>query len=60
MASFRGKILGCQFFEIHPIVRANISREARLMTDESRIYVRLGKEFSAHGTTVHARHEAGA
>ncbi len=39
--------------EVHPIVRANISREARLMTDESRMYSKLGKEFAAHGTTLH-------
>ncbi|WP_448502815.1 IS1595 family transposase [Sphingomonas sp.] len=43
--------------EIHPIVRANISREARLMTDEARMYSRIGKEFAEHGFTTHARHE---
>jgi transposase-like protein len=39
--------------EIHPIVRANVAREARLMTDEARMYVKLGKEFAEHGTTLH-------
>ena len=39
--------------EVHPIVRANISREARLMTDEARMYGKLGKEFAEHGTTLH-------
>ena len=39
--------------EIHPIVRANIAREARLMTDEARMYGKLGKEFAEHGTTLH-------
>jgi transposase-like protein len=39
--------------EIHPIVRANVSREARLMTDEARMYSKLGKEFAFHGTTLH-------
>ena len=39
--------------EIHPIVRANIAKEARLMTDEARMYGKLGKEFAAHGTTLH-------
>ncbi|HEY0012193.1 MAG TPA: IS1595 family transposase [Allosphingosinicella sp.] len=38
---------------VHPIVRANISREARLMTDEARMYSRIGKEFAEHGTTLH-------
>jgi transposase-like protein len=40
--------------DIHPIVRANISREARLMTDEAKMYSRIGREFAEHGTTVHA------
>lgn len=39
--------------EVHPIVRANISREARLMTDEARMYTKLGKDFAQHGTTLH-------
>ena len=39
--------------EIHPIVRANISREARLMTDEARMYQKIGREFAEHGTTKH-------
>jgi transposase-like protein len=39
--------------EIHPIVRANISREARLMTDEAPMYKLLGREFAEHGTTKH-------
>lgn len=39
--------------QIHPIVRANIAKEARLMTDEARMYSRIGLEFAEHGTTVH-------
>ena len=39
--------------EIHPVVRANISREARLMTDEATMYRKIGKEFAEHGTTLH-------
>ena len=39
--------------DVHPIVRANVSREARLMTDEARVYVKLGREFAEHGTTHH-------
>jgi len=38
---------------VHPIVLANISREARLMTDEARMYQRIGKEFAEHGHTLH-------
>lgn len=40
--------------QVHPIVRANISREARLMTDEPRMHAKLGTEFSEHGTTLQA------
>ena len=43
--------------EIHPIVRANISREARLMTDEATMYRKIGKEFADHGTTLHGAGE---
>jgi transposase-like protein len=39
--------------EIHPIVRANIAREARLMTDEDRMYSKIGKEFAEHGKVLH-------
>ena len=39
--------------QVHPIVRANISREARLMTDEAKMYKKIGREFAAHGTTLH-------
>lgn len=39
--------------QVHPIVRANIAREARLMTDEARMYAKVGKEFAEHGTTLH-------
>ena len=39
--------------QVHPIVRANISREARLMTDEARMYWKIGREFAEHGSTLH-------
>jgi ISXO2-like transposase domain len=37
------------------IVRNNIARESRLHTDESKLYIRIGKEFAAHETVNHAR-----
>lgn len=40
--------------DIHPIVRANIAKEARLMTDEAKMYRKIGRDFASHGTTVHA------
>lgn len=39
--------------DIYPVVRDNVSREARLMTDEARVYVKLGREYAEHGTTHH-------
>jgi transposase-like protein len=39
--------------EVQPIVRANVAREARLMTDKAKIYTKLGAEFAEHGTTTH-------
>ena len=43
--------------QIHPIVLDNITREARLMTDEAKMYRKIGREFAEHGTTTHARLE---
>lgn len=39
------------------IVRHNIDKESRLMTDESRLYTEVGKEFAEHGTVRHASGE---
>jgi transposase-like protein len=36
------------------IVRDNVARETRLHTDESKLYHRVGKEFSAHETVNHS------
>lgn len=43
--------------DIHPLVLNNISREARLMTDEAKMYRKIGRQFKEHGTTTHARME---
>lgn len=42
---------------IREIVMANVSREAVLMTDEARHYVKIGTEFRGHGHTNHAAGE---
>ena len=39
------------------IVRENIARETRLHTDESRLYIKVGKEFDAHETVTHSHGE---
>ncbi|HEY0052707.1 MAG TPA: IS1595 family transposase, partial [Caulobacteraceae bacterium] len=38
---------------IGPILDAHLSKEARLMTDEARHYITLGKGYAEHGTTNH-------
>ena len=43
--------------DIHPILRANIAQEARLMTDEARLYWNVGKEFADHQSALHAGFE---
>ena len=38
------------------IVRANLAKEAKLTTDESRLYSAVGKEFASHDTVLHGAH----
>jgi transposase-like protein len=42
---------------IAPILEANISREARLLTDEAAVYKSIGWNFTAHGIVTHSRGE---
>ncbi len=42
---------------ILPVVRANIAKEAHLMTDQARVYEKVGTEFSAHGVVNHGEDE---
>jgi transposase-like protein len=43
--------------EIAPIVRLNIAKESRLMTDQATWYKKLGTEFVSHETVDHAKEE---
>jgi transposase-like protein len=43
--------------DIIPIVKANIAKEAHVMTDESNTYSGLGKHFKSHGVVDHSRKE---
>lgn len=43
--------------EIGEIVAANLSREAILMTDEARHYVKIGENYAGHGHVNHAAEE---
>lgn len=44
---------------IGPLVRQNLAREARLMTDEAAYYTLVGREFAEHGVVHHFRGEYG-
>jgi transposase-like protein len=43
--------------EIAPIIRANIAKEARFMTDQGTWYKKLGAEFASHETIDHSKDE---
>jgi transposase-like protein len=43
--------------QIVPVVRANIAKEAHLMTDQARVYQSVGTEFSRHDTVNHQEDE---
>lgn len=37
-----------------PIVRANVAKEATIMTDEANAYTKIADHFAGHGTTTHS------
>jgi hypothetical protein len=43
--------------EVVSVVRANVAKEARLMTDEAHLYRVVGKEFASHETVFHGIRE---
>lgn len=44
---------------IAPILRANVSKDATLMTDEAFYYTKIGREFAAHNSVNHNDGECG-
>src|SRR5580692_8816385 len=48
---------GNRIADIAPILRANLSREAKLNTDEHAAYKEIGREFASHDTVNHSRDE---
>jgi transposase-like protein len=48
---------GHSIADIVPIVRENIRRETRLMTDQALHYRRVGEEFAEHGAVNHGEYE---
>jgi transposase-like protein len=45
--------------DLIPIVRANIAKESRVMTDEAVQYAKLGDDFAGHDAVDHGRGEYG-
>ena len=43
--------------DVVPLVEANLHREAHLRTDESTLYIQMGKGFASHETVSHNRDE---
>lgn len=43
--------------DIRGLIVTNVSREAHLMTDESMVYTRVGREFNGHSTVNHSAKE---
>jgi transposase-like protein len=48
---------GSRIADIAPILRANLSRETALMTDEHASYKEVGGEFASHDTVNHSKDE---
>lgn len=42
---------------LRPLIVTNIDRRSHLMTDESTVYTRVGREFAGHSTVVHSAGE---
>lgn len=43
--------------DVAPILRANLRRESKLMTDEARHYMEVGREFASHDAVNHGAEE---
>jgi transposase-like protein len=43
--------------QIAPIIRKNVNRESRFMTDEARHYMEIGRDFESHEAVNHSREE---
>jgi transposase-like protein len=48
---------GVRIADLQPILRANLAREAKLMTDELAAYKNIGEEFASHDTVSHKHDE---
>jgi transposase-like protein len=48
---------GASIAQIAPIVKANVARETRFMTDEARHYMEIGETFDSHEAVNHGQEE---
>jgi ISXO2-like transposase domain len=48
---------GTSIANLKPVIKANLSREAKLMTDEWTAYKEIGREFAAHHAVNHKHDE---
>ena len=48
---------GVRIHDLQPIIRTNLSREAKLMTDEMPSYKEIGRDFASHETVNHKKDE---
>ncbi len=42
---------------VRVLIATNVARESHLMTDESAVYTRIGREFAGHTTVIHSKNE---
>lgn len=50
-------VSGMSSDDIAPIVRKNVAKESRLMTDQATRYIKLGWEYASHETVDHGKDE---
>jgi hypothetical protein len=48
---------GNRIADIAAVLRANLSREAKLMTDEHQFYKDVGRDFASHESVTHSKDE---
>jgi transposase-like protein len=48
---------GTRVMDLKPVIQQNLSREAKLMTDELKSYTEIGRDFVSHETVAHSKDE---
>jgi transposase-like protein len=48
---------GIRVMDLKPIIEANLSREAKLMTDELKSYSEIGRDLASHEQVTHSKNE---